>query len=59
MALAVAMKVCWSDSGEENESLILDAREEDICGGLGERVEKNWWLAQAMLAWLNRAAAWG
>lgn len=50
MALAVAMKVFLSDSTEENESLILEVRAGDIFGGLGERVEKNWWLDQAMLA---------
>lgn len=59
MALAVAIKVSLRDSGEEKESLIRDLRVEDICGGLGDRVEKNWWLAQAMLAWLKREAAWG
>lgn len=59
MALAVAMKVSRSDSGEEKESLILDPRTEDIGGGSGERVEKNWWLDQAMLAWLKREAACG
>lgn len=53
------MRVFLSDSGEENESLILDMRRGDIFGGEGERVEKNWWLAQAMLAWLKREAAWG
>ena len=59
MALAVAMKVSLRDSGEEKESLILAIRVGDIFGGLGERVVKNWWLAQAMLAWLKREAAWG
>lgn len=59
MALAVAMKVALRESGEENESLILDVRAVDIFGALGERVEKNWWLDQAMLAWLKREAAWG
>lgn len=40
MALAVAMKVALSDSGEEKESLILDVKRADILGGSGERVEK-------------------
>ena len=53
------MKVSLSDSGEENESLILDARSVDIFGGSEERVVKKWWLAQAMLAWLKRGAAPG
>ena len=53
------MKVCLRDSGEEKESLILDVRWGDILGGSGERVEKNWWLDQAMLAWLKREAALG
>ena len=59
MALAVAIKVARSDSGEEKESLILVVRWGDILGGVGERVEKNWWLDQAMLAWLKREAASG
>ena len=59
MALAVAMKVSRSESGEEKDSLILEARIVDIGGGFGERVEKNWWLDQAMLAWLKREAKSG
>ncbi len=50
MALAVAMKVALSESGEEKESLILVVRAEDILGGSGARVEKKWWFDQAILA---------
>lgn len=53
------MMVSRRESGEEKESLIREARWEDILGGVGVRVEKNWWLDQAMLAWLKREAACG
>lgn len=59
MAAAVATKVLRRDSGEEKELVTFSIMRGDMAVGVGDRVEKNWWLFQAMLAWLKSEAMEG
>lgn len=62
MAFAVAIMVARRFSREPSLPNDLDSsavRWVEGGVGSGERVEKNWWLFQAMDAWLKRDAAAG